>query len=156
MIFRALQSPRPGQGRAHGALWRSANGHRKDQFRISVLVPEYVAPKCDTRGNLEEKPKNNLLFISGLRDAGESMAGRQGFEPRLSGPEPPVLPLDDLPAALRKQHLRESICEIQVAQEVQGPKSQGHFCARSSILLHSGLGPWTLAPRTSWTGNFWL
>ena len=26
------------------------------------------------------------------------MAGRQGFEPRSDGPEPPVLPLDDLPA----------------------------------------------------------
>ena len=26
------------------------------------------------------------------------MAGRQGFEPRSGGPEPPVLPLDDLPA----------------------------------------------------------
>jgi hypothetical protein len=27
-----------------------------------------------------------------------NMAGRQGFEPRSDGPEPPVLPLDDLPA----------------------------------------------------------
>src|SRR4030042_5870046 len=26
------------------------------------------------------------------------LAGRQGFEPRSGGPEPPVLPLDDLPA----------------------------------------------------------
>ena len=26
----------------------------------------------------------------------EGMAGRQGFEPRLDGPEPSVLPLDDL------------------------------------------------------------
>ncbi len=28
----------------------------------------------------------------------KEMAGRQGFEPRSGGPEPPVLPLDDLPA----------------------------------------------------------
>jgi hypothetical protein len=28
------------------------------------------------------------------------VAGRQGFEPRSGGPEPPVLPLDDLPASL--------------------------------------------------------
>jgi hypothetical protein len=28
------------------------------------------------------------------------MAGRQGFEPRSDGPEPPVLPLDDLPVQL--------------------------------------------------------
>jgi hypothetical protein len=34
-----------------------------------------------------------------------SLAGRQGFEPRYRGPEPRVLPLDDLPvpvATLRK------------------------------------------------------
>ena len=30
------------------------------------------------------------------------MAGTQGFEPRLDGPEPPVLPLNDVPAMVAR------------------------------------------------------
>jgi hypothetical protein len=65
--------------------------------KLTPLIPEQVALKSGSRGDLEEKQKPNFLLISGLGDAGEDMAGRQGFEPRLSGPEPPVLPLNDLP-----------------------------------------------------------
>ena len=65
--------------------------------KLTSLIPNDVSPKCVTRGDFAEKPKNNFLLISGLEDVEEDMAGRQGFEPRLSGPEPPVLPLDDLP-----------------------------------------------------------
>ena len=36
--------------------------------------------------------------FKGLGGPREDLAGRQGFEPRSGGPEPPVLPLDDLPA----------------------------------------------------------
>src|SRR5215217_5961571 len=32
----------------------------------------------------------------------EELAGRQGFEPRYRGPEPRVLPLDDLPVPVRR------------------------------------------------------
>jgi hypothetical protein len=38
----------------------------------------------------------NLDFRCGA-DSGINLAGRQGFEPRYRGPEPRVLPLDDLP-----------------------------------------------------------
>jgi hypothetical protein len=65
--------------------------------KLTPLISDDVPPKCATRGDLEEKQKPNFLLISGLGDAGEELAGRQGFEPRLSGPEPPVLPLNDLP-----------------------------------------------------------
>ncbi len=43
------------------------------------------APREDRAGVLGAQPLSNL-------------AGRQGFEPRLHGPEPRVLPLNDLPA----------------------------------------------------------
>jgi hypothetical protein len=68
--------------------------------KLTPLISDEVAPKSGTRASFEEKSKNNFLLISGLEDAEEDMAGRQGFEPRLSGPEPPVLPLDDLPEGL--------------------------------------------------------
>ena len=42
-------------------------------------------------------PTKNLLIYSLIR-----IAARQGLEPRLPGPEPGVLPLDDLAAILTK------------------------------------------------------
>jgi hypothetical protein len=66
--------------------------------KLTPLISDEVAPKSGTRRSFEEKSKTNFLSISGLEDSEDELAGRQGFEPRLSGPEPPVLPLDDLPA----------------------------------------------------------
>ena len=37
------------------------------------------------------------LRRSGRREAFWQLVGREGFEPSLTGPEPAVLPLDDLP-----------------------------------------------------------
>ena len=36
-------------------------------------------------------------------DPGSNLAGRQGFEPRYRGPEPRVLPLDDLPTGCERE-----------------------------------------------------
>src|SRR6185503_9022091 len=37
---------------------------------------------------------------------GSNLAGRQGFEPRYHGPEPCVLPLDDLPVPADSREVR--------------------------------------------------
>ena len=47
----------------------------------------------------------------GLEDKESGLAGRQGFEPRSSGPEPPVLPLNDLPTG---PNPRKTTLELQV------------------------------------------
>src|SRR5439155_1558617 len=44
----------------------------------------------------------------GIAKSLSGLAGRQGFEPRFHGPEPCVLPLDDLPARRGKISLAES------------------------------------------------
>jgi integrase/recombinase XerD len=49
--------------------------------RLSPLVLSDVPPKCATQRDLEEMPRNNLLLISGLGEAWEDLAGRQGFSP---------------------------------------------------------------------------
>ena len=85
-----------------------------------VQVSRAVAPASDrkrvvapcfrrgvTQGENGENAKNNFLLISNLGEEGEDLAGRQGFEPRSDGPEPPVLPLDDLPA-LTEAYSRKS------------------------------------------------
>jgi hypothetical protein len=41
--------------------------------------------------------RKQRLYVIG-NQVEKILAGRQGFEPRSDGPEPPVLPLDDLPA----------------------------------------------------------
>ena len=72
--------------------------HLRDVIsKLTSLIPDHVSPKCVTQADFEEKTETNLLLINGLNDEDDELAGRQGFEPRLSGPEPPVLPLDDLP-----------------------------------------------------------
>ncbi len=58
-----------------------------------------VSPESVTCMEIEESQQANLLDRGELEDQKNRLAGRQGFEPRLSGPEPPVLPLDDLPTA---------------------------------------------------------
>ncbi len=80
--------------------------------RLSPLVLDQVAPKSGPQSILEENRKNNLLLISGLGEGTEGLAGRQGFEPRSDGPEPPVLPLDDLPTG-PVHYSMETTCGIQ-------------------------------------------
>ena len=53
----------------------------------------------DSRGNCDNLSAEMLEMIDVYSecDRGSNLAGRQGFEPRYRGPEPRVLPLDDLP-----------------------------------------------------------
>ena len=54
------------------------------------------SPKRRSREATESLPPGQSVA------EGEEMAGRQGFEPRFHGPEPRVLPLNDLPATARR------------------------------------------------------
>ncbi len=59
-------------------------------------------------------------------ERGRELAGRQGVEPRLAGPEPAVLPLDDLPVPAIAKSINEGGCGGIPALEVPGsePKVQ--------------------------------
>jgi hypothetical protein len=43
------------------------------------------------------------------KDENRELAGRQGFEPRYRGPEPRVLPLDDLPVPAARDGMETPI-----------------------------------------------
>src|SRR5512133_490121 len=59
------------------------------------------------------------------RDAAvqKSLAGRQGFEPRFHGPEPRVLPLDDLPT--RQTILAKGSTDFKQGQTTQTTQTPG-------------------------------
>ena len=56
------------------------------------LIPSFVGVGTSEEGVPREPCGDGLG-----RRVGQRMAGTQGFEPRLDGPEPPVLPLNDVP-----------------------------------------------------------
>src|SRR5438034_3218273 len=60
--------------------------------------------------------------------AGISLAGRQGFEPRYRGPEPRVLPLDDLPVPAGSREGQELlILAYPKAPRQTGPLAAGRY-----------------------------
>ena len=60
----------------------------------SFTIPSQLAENpAQNEAGLVAKKSGNPLEQKGLT----KLAGRQGFEPRYRGPEPRVLPLDDLP-----------------------------------------------------------
>ena len=66
--------------------------HTRATARQTSPAYDSLALICD-----EGLPRRSSLAMTGER----SLAGRQGFEPRYRGPEPRVLPLDDLPVPVR-------------------------------------------------------
>src|SRR6266851_4548953 len=68
--------------------------------------------------------------------AERSLAGRQGFEPRFHGPEPCVLPLDDLPARRGKISLAESARNGQTAKARATLARRASASPRSRAALH--------------------
>ena len=64
--------------------------------RLAETVRDFVTRNCHSDPKILERKTASYLntTIAGEKE----LAGRQGFEPRSGGPEPPVLPLDDLPA----------------------------------------------------------
>ena len=73
--------------------------------KLMPLVPveNDVSLKRITQPKDEEGDDEKLLPTNSLVEPKEELAGRQGFEPRYHGPEPCVLPLNDLPAARFQQ-----------------------------------------------------
>ena len=81
--------------------------------KLTPLVPiaSDVSLKRVTRTVEDQSEGRKLLKPKKLESDENELAGRQGFEPRLHGPEPRVLPLNDLPAhavrtAARTVHYR--------------------------------------------------
>ena len=73
--------------------------------KLTPLAPveNDVSLKRVTQPKDEEGDDKKPLPTNGLEKPKEELAGRQGFEPRYHGPEPCVLPLNDLPAARFRQ-----------------------------------------------------
>ena len=70
--------------------------------KLAPLVPgeNHASLGCVTPARNSQTEDRKALIAGRLESDEGKMAGRQGFEPRLHGPEPRVLPLNDLPAAL--------------------------------------------------------
>src|SRR5262250_78298 len=70
--------------------------------------------------------------------AENSLAGRQGFEPRYRGPEPRVLPLDDLPVAVdateerNPNYIRSQFRPARADQALPAPR-RTPACNRSCV-----------------------
>lgn len=65
--------------------------------QLAGLVPEEMTLKNDTRDVFEAGASRKLLKTGDLEEWHSGVVGTQGFEPRFYGPEPHVLPLDDVP-----------------------------------------------------------
>jgi hypothetical protein len=81
----ASAQPRPGRRSRLARLRNGVRGRRRS----------FCAPACSSRSGLITRRPEGFRG-TGAGRAGR-LAGRQGFEPRFYGPEPHVLPLDDLP-----------------------------------------------------------
>ena len=80
------------------------------------------------------------------------LAGRQGFEPRLDGPEPPVLPLNDLPA-WRNFRLYRSLGLVDNRRSAAALRDgTTRSSAETSAAPRSGRGPDALGPRSPGSG----
>ena len=83
------------------------------------------------RESWPESTQRPVLDDAGI--AGGSLAGRQGFEPRSDGPEPPVLPLDDLPTG-PGLYSRKTPAEIQDLSAMLKGQHRGAEGAEKSVL----------------------
>ena len=82
---------------------KPATPYRAELLRVARKVVWYDAPQR-TLGDTPTFPAHPMEYGSSadvtVRTRDESMAGRQGFEPRYADPESAVLPLDDLPTVI--------------------------------------------------------
>jgi tetratricopeptide (TPR) repeat protein len=65
------------------------------------------------------------------------MAGRQGFEPRSDGPEPPVLPLDDLPALRVILEKPTNLCKAKPAMPPWLPKGNPKGIGSNNVVRNA-------------------
>src|SRR4029450_12960650 len=75
----------------------------------------------------------------------EGVAGRQGFDPRYHGPEPCVLPLDDLPAGRNAQSSQARV-RVQAADPATARTEDAP--ARSRGIIAASQGAMSSADRT--------
>ena len=69
--------------------------------RSTPLVPAEMSLGNVTQLQSAGLRERKVLGEEGLEERAADLAGRQGFEPRFHGPEPCVLPLNDLPMEAR-------------------------------------------------------
>ncbi len=67
--------------------------------RLIALVPGEISLENVTQPIAAAGKETKLLEINYLEESETDVAGTQGFEPRFHGPEPCVLPLNDVPGA---------------------------------------------------------
>ena len=73
-------------------------GLRTAVNRLAEIFSPVLSLRDVTRPENAGKEDEKSFDPNELEGEEKDLAGRQGFEPRSGGPEPPVLPLDDLPA----------------------------------------------------------
>ena len=71
------------------------------RFKQAQIIDKLLDGRCQVGGGAR------LRSHESSPSAWESMAGRQGLEPRYADPESAVLPLDDLPRAQTTLYQRE-------------------------------------------------
>src|SRR6202521_244513 len=83
---------------------------------------------CHTRAN------GWMLALTFKRHRLEDLAGRQGFEPRYRGPEPRVLPLDDLPVSAEALPRSGTVDYIRSKTTPASAPGDTGSCTRGSLL----------------------
>ena len=74
---------------------------------LCTTLPKMTSIKILSR-NFSSDSHKGMSRVAGFNDV-KGMAGRQGFEPRYAGPEPAVLPLDDLPTSRDNKYYRTMV-----------------------------------------------